>query len=911
MSTFLAEVAQQIKYNPNEKICCVVPSGRAANELKKHLITLNPGTSILPKIATFNVLVDEYVSTYSTNKLFIEHALYQAYKAKTSDEKPSNFEHFQLWGNSLLQDFNEVVRQLQNPAEVFKNLADYKDIEHWSHAQEYQGEIQLKFNKFWSDIPIIFEQFAIILKEKNWATAAMQQADLAKNFTALNSTSEKVYFIGFNAFSKAEEEIVEHFIALGGKAFWDVSSIFSQHKNNEAYKFIAPYKGKEGHIFVEHNALEQEKNLTIHNTPLELGQVFIAADILRNLSAEELSQTVLILPKEVNLQALLNALPDNVKLLNITMGLSLEQNPFFPILKNILTLYTQLAKEVVESQLIKNTLTVFKVAHPSIATSTIFSIESPTIEQSLVKQAFEDLPITFDFFKGISDKSKSLDLIKTLPQITSLLQCLAKGSKQSAYTHIKSAIAKTQNTLLNIIDALEEELSLNQTTDLIINNIKQEQIDIIGDPGLGLQIMGMLETRALDYKRIIFLDTNEGAMPPKITENSLIPFDLKKYYNLNLPDHKQAIFAYYFMRLLNRSTDIHLIHNNLSEGLTSGEMSRYIRSLKFIATKFKSAWTINTNSWAKSIQNQNTEEKVISFTNEQKHLFLKSSANKISASALNSWFTCKRNFYNNYLLNIKEPSKTGIDAATFGEIIHKALEVGFKHIIDEQGGILKTTNYPQIEMKTLAALPAAFEEFAPFLPNTNTGEAKLKMDIAKEQLKSFLTIDKTRIANAEKAGVPVQLLSLEQKDTKQIGEITYDGITYPIGIVGFMDRVEKHQDHIKIIDYKTGKVVPQDLLIKNPESIYRSEKMNGKARQLLFYGALFNNAHNLPISSNIYSFVNMKSGLLFLNEKGKEILVTKNLSNDVSQEIIATIEDILSTETIEHNPKAKYCAFCD
>jgi len=911
VSTFLAEVAQQIKYKANEKICCVVPSGRAANELKKHFISLNPGTSILPRISTFNVLVDELVNTYSPNKLFIELALYQAYRAKTSDEKPSNFEKFQLWGNSLLQDFNEVIRQLQNPAEVFKNLAEYKDIEYWSHNQENQGEIQQKFNRFWKDIPSIFEYFSEILANKNWATAAMQQAQLATNFNQLNTNSETVYFIGFNAFSKAEEQIVEHFIQNGGKAFWDVSNLFSKHQNNEAYKFIAPYKEKVGHVFIEHKALEENKDISIHNTPLELGQVYIACEILKNLSTEELSQTLLVLPKESNLQALLNALPENVSQLNITMGLSIEQNPFYPILKNILQLYSQLKNEFVDTVLLKNTLSVFKPYFQEIANSTIFQLETPSITNVLAKELINDLPSTFDFLKNINEESASSNLIGKLPSIINLLQCIAKGSKQSSFTHIKSAIIKTKNSLINIINALEEELSIAQTTDLILNSIKQEQVDIIGDPGLGLQIMGMLETRALDYKRIIFLDTNEGAMPPKITENSLIPFDLKKYYGLNLPDHKQAIFAYYFMRLLNRASDIHLIHNNLSEGLTSGEMSRYIRSLKFMAAKFKSVWNIKTNSWASALQKNDGKENSILFTEEQKHQFLKNQGSKISASGLNSWFTCKRDFYNTYLLGLKEPKKTGIDAATYGRIIHKALEDGFSYILSEKDAYLGTSSYSEIEKRTLAALPAAFAKYATFLPDLNSGEAKLKHDIAAEQLKSFLAIDKARIAEAEKKGIKVQLLSLEQEATQQIGEITYDGSTYPIRILGYMDRVEKHQDHIKVIDYKTGKVTPQDLAIKDFELIYKSEKMDGKARQLLFYGALFNNPSNLPISSNIYSFVNITAGLLGLNQKNNTVMITPDLSKQIKQEVIETIQDILNTKVVEHNTKATYCKFCD
>ena len=909
MQTFLSEVAKQINPKQAEVITCVVPSSRAANELKKQFAAKANNTTFLPRIVTFSSFVDSLVNTYVPHKIFLEFALYSAYKACTKDHTSTDFENFQTWGNSLLQDFNEVIRQLQNPQVVFKNLAEFKEIEHWSHSieEKEQGDLQQKFNRFWEDIPAIFTHFNATLSKNAWATAAMQQADLATNFTSYVKENEQVNFIGFNAISKAEAKIIEHYLNQGGKAFWDSSDLISANPKNEAYKFIGKQKGEQN-IIINYQAIADQKELTIHSTSLGLGQVFVATQLIENLSDEELNKTLVILPDENKLQALLNALPNNVKALNITMGLSIENNVYYPTLKNLLQLIQELHSASVSSNTLKNSLSFFDTI-AEVKKSKAFAIESPIVNPKDLQAIYSDLPFQFDFLKSISETS---DVLAEVKELITLLDFANIKNKSNQKEQIKSALLKALNSLQIIISLLPEKLNAKQVIDLILSAIKQEQTDILGDPGIGLQIMGMLETRALDFERIILLDCNEGAMPPKINDLSLIPFDLKKYFGLSLPEDKQAIYAYYFMRILSRAKTVHFTHNNLSEGVNAGEQSRYLRFLSYFHKNNTTNWLLNKKVWSNPQSKTNESQIATTFTNEQKQFFLETRGSKISASALNTWATCPLDFFNTYILNLREEDKKEIDSALYGTILHDVLEHGYTTILTKNNGVLTTEDFLDIERNCKAIFEQTFKKNTPFISDYTSGDAKLKYELAFEQLIEFLKEDKKRISSLNKAGKTVKIIGLEKKYTTAIGSVTLNGKDFPIDLHGIIDRIEQHDDVIHIIDYKSGKAEKSKLSISQKADLAFSSKIDGKLRQLLSYLVLFDNTKQLKLSAHIISFVKLKSGLLSVNTSKTPVMTfSPSDVETLKAEIVDYIQEIVNTEELVHQGGMfSYCNFC-
>jgi hypothetical protein len=433
--------------------------------------------------------------------------------------------------------------------------------------------------------------------------------------------------------------------------------------------------------------------------------------------------------------------------------------------------------------------------------------------------------------------------------------------------------------------------------------VAKETIPFKGEPLKGVQLMGILESRTLDFKNVIMLSVNEGKLPKGKSVNSFIPYDMKKYFKLPTYTESDAVFAYHFYRLLQRSKNVSLIYNSETDDFGSGEKSRFITQLlseydgKIKEYVFKGEDLEVQNSSQIIIENKGLENEI--------ELWAKRG---VSPSALNKYNNCSLQFYYHYLAKIRIDDEVDeyVDASVMGTAIHDALDANYPL------GILTEKH---IDDKTDAIIDDIEKAFVELLSNQGMKEGKnyLSLQIAKKLTKDFLKVEKQLIQNANKNNKQIKVISKEEVLSHQL---TVDGIDFKLS--GKADRVDFEGDTLRIIDYKTGNIEENEVTFTEFDELIDNPKKS-KAFQLMMYAYMYlkmnQNYIGLDVVAGNFSFKNLKEGLIKVSKKissnKKEIV---NITANVLDEFEAQLEIILtniSNNNFEQTSDVKNCEWCD
>ncbi len=920
MTTFLNRIAEDIIENyaieDYKELLLIVPSRRVGLHLKKEMASLLKQTFWSPQIKTIDEFLTEKHELGVVDSITVHFELYKAYCQLFGNEE--TFDSFQSWSSQILNDFNEIDRYLLSHKEVFSNLKDIKEIEQWSFNAEELSENQNKFLVFWEKLGELYELFSKQLEDLQLATSAKVYRDIAtypKKYLN-NLPYKKIYILGFNALSKSEEEIFRHLYQTSqAKLFWDADQYYLKNKLYEAGNFIRRYNwASESIKAVESNLTTQEKNIHLYPAKTAIDQVNIAAKIMEENEAFREQKSALILSDETLLNPLVNAIPVGLDKMNITMGYSIGNT---------------LAKELFETclDIIISSQRFSKGKSKSI----YFKDLNKLLENALFKKFSETERKKFTYLKStvvkfnytfitpknltyfLADYSQHLDFLfydsskepaVCLEEIAQFIQKVRSQLIQQdelnieieALYKIEQIIAKIQS-VISIYPYIKTLPGLRK---LIWQILGKEKLSFYGEPLQGLQIMGFLETRALDFENVILLSCNESFLPGVAPSNSLIPFDLKLFLKLPTKSDREAIFAYYFYRIIQRAKNVHLVYNDgIANQLESNEISRYIIQIE---NELKN---IDSVTIKKHHINYDTEQKKLTKNIFKDELTLKKIdaflTNGLSPSALNGYLACPLDFYYKYILRIKEQEEVeeAIESSTQGTITHKVLE----NLYTEFGPIINSEAIDKMLKAYEAETHLIFEEYFP-QGNYKTGKNLLTFSMVLKGIKKFLTNEKSFVA---KNGV-IKILGLEEDLRHTLTVETTNG-TKEVVVKGNADRIDLINNTIRIIDYKTGYVEQKDV-----GTSFVKVLEHPKANQLLFYAYLyFKNHQKINIQSGIISFRNLNAGLinLKLKEDRKEIEFTAELFEEYEELLIAEIQSIYNTDlTFEHDDTALYCMIC-
>jgi len=908
-----ASILKDYQIHQLQELTLIIPSRRLEVHLRKEFSELIEVPAILPEIITISEWIERKTSHPLLDSLSQRFILYQCYSKLV--EEVESFDSFLGWSNQILSDFADIDKYLLDAEVVFDNLQDIKEIENWSFNKEELSPAQQKFLLFWDMLGKLYTNYHEALDKSGNTVSYKVYRNLAENLESLiqEEGASKLFFIGFNAISKSEETIIKGLVKSGiAKVYWDIDKYFVQNKEQEAGMFIRNAKSWSQNDYSEYSdSLQFEKEFIVYPSASNLDQIHKASQILATESNQ--GTQALVFADESLLKPFLSALPESRREMNFAMGYALSDSLSFKLLEKLIEIATNTTK-------FQGGNYVYHKDYFSLIGQEVLNVwlinnqdESARIEEFSrdVKKKNTTYIRKEDLQKAFSSKYKSISFLfdrdvnprSFVSGFVDLLMEVRDSVLNLEYNPIEVEAINSLLSNVETVAKLLEQYPFVQTLEglniLVRQLIKSASISFYGEPLKGLQVLGLLETRGLDFDEVILLSCNEDVLPKRSFSDSLIPHDLRMYLGLPGRKEKDAIFAYYFYKLIQRAKKIHLIYNNgPSDGMNSNEVSRYLLQLeKDILPEM--------NTWSYSIDERSFEFSISEFSGviqKDEHYYGRLSQyfkNGVSPSALNTYNRCALDFYFNYILRVsdRETVEEDMESSTYGTIVHKA----FQNLYLSQG---KWIGIPQSDQMIDCFEEFLVAQFEKEFPDKGylRGKNRLLYETAKAQMLQWLKIEKKEI---ERNGA-IEIIALEsQLETNFI--FVHEGVEHEILIKGELDRIDKVGGVVRVLDYKTGKCEKKNLN-------YLSSKLDDKARQLLVYLYLYHSKYPdvEDVSAGIISLKVLKEGVQFLHGKRATLdRWTDDLRELIEEELSALFQNMLVSGEIVHDSKSQFCLMCE
>lgn len=905
-SSFLHQLAAELlKNNPNglSELVIVLPNKRAKVFLLEALKKQITKTALAPDIISIEEFIQDIAGVRSIDSVALLFEFYEVYTELTDKGEQESFELFANWAKTLLQDFNEIDRYLLDPDYVLNYLENIKEIEHWWEKVENSTDLVQKHLAFWKKLPTYYDSLYRFLLNKGVGYQGLIYREAVANLDHFSEHSTKRFvFAGFNALNQAEEKIIQHLLALDqARIYWDIDEALLTDPFHDAglfqrkFKSTWPYYKNHPYEWIV-NDFSGAKNIHIIATSKSIGQAKIAGSIIQQYledSAVALQDVALVLGEENLLLPVLHSLPVGVDALNITMGFSSKNNPAQLLVSKIFKLHTNALTRNAANYVLyyKDVLDI--LTHPLI---------EPYIQASDLVQRINRNNYTFITHNKLHElfpernalfqllfKKWDIGLVPVLETISQLLlQIKANLSYDNEEEKITNAfvysVFKVITKMISYFESHEKIDDIKTLQAIYKQVIDVAEVSFEGEPLNGLQIMGVLESRVLDFETVIITSVNEGKFPAGKSNNSFIPYDVKKELGLPTFKEKDAIYTYHFYHLLQRAKNIYLLYNADSEGFDAGEKSRFITQLE---VEQQPNHNLTFHYYNADVPNIAHQPVLVPKTERVMVRLQEIAAKGFSPSSLTAYIRNPIQFYFQRILRISEADEVeeNIAVNTLGTIIHGALEELYKPFI---GRLLTQKDlegcYPQIATEVVTQFKKEYKE-----GEINKGRNLLAFEVAKRNVYNFLKLEQEALS----AGDTVQLLALEADLSKTLVD---DRLPFPVTIAGKVDRIELRNGKIRIIDYKTGKVAQQNVTLKAWNGLTDDIK-NEKIIQVLAYAFMYEEqAQGLEIEAGIISFKNLKSGFLpFQWKLDKEVIavVTPEIMAFYLDEIVALLLEIL------------------
>ena len=891
MQTFISETLKSIlnKQSSFENTVFILPSQRAGVFLKEEFKKLLP-VGFLPNIINSEEFIEEITEIKKIDNVQLLFHFYSVYK--NIEENSEEFESFFSWAITILQDFNDIDQHLVNPKDIFTYLKDIERLKNWSVKKPLvQTQMMKNHFSFMEKLGEYYTAFYAYLREKNIGYQGLIYRESTKDIEEYiqKNKYKKYYFIGFNALNKAEEYLFQQMLNNGNtEIYWDIDTAFLESKH-QAGTFIRKYKS-DWKYYLTHELqtsssnFGSEKSIEIIGASKNVTQIKYAGELLKKLP--NFNKTAYVLADESLLPITLNSLPKEVQAINITMGYPLKDVPttsLFIAVFNLFINQEKLQRATQEQFYFKDVLQFFK--QPNI--HSLFLVDGVNIfdEISLKiaqdNQAFISLSQLESFLAPLDVQSKkciltvfkkfenSLEFIERIINLIVLLKEQANPLEKEYLFRFYTAFSQLQNLQIEY-----SYLKTLKTIHQLFNQlIQSESISFKGEPLQGLQLMGMLETRVLDFENVIITSVNENVLPKGGGQNSFIPFDVKLEFNLPTYREKDAIFSYHFFRLLQRAKNIFLLYNSENDSFGGGEKSRFISQLMHLKPNLKEVQI------APNVTTEKSSLMEISKTKEILEKLKEQAVKGFSPSTLTNYLYNPIDFYKQKILGLREYKEVEetVAANTMGTIIHDTLDVLYQPFIGKfitKESIKEMLN--KVEDLVLYYFKKHFHS-----SDVYTGKNRLIFEISKDYINRFLAIE---IDSLQEDDV-LKIIATEQ-DLE--ATITIDEFDFPIKLRGQVDRIDQLNGVTRIIDYKTGNVTAANLKVSDISVI--GEEKYSKAIQVLLYAFLYSqNFETKELEGGIISFKNLKGGFLKVDFGKKD----HEISSEKIDEFLISIKNLI------------------
>ncbi len=876
MVPFLQYTAQylvSVFNNDLADICVVLPNRRGGLFLRKYLAAEVGKITWAPTIFSIEDFIAEISGLQEVDNL---HLLFELYDIHREIEltNAQTFEEFLRWAPQLLSDFNEIDRYLADAKELFSTLTEARAISLWNLEGQPLTEFEKNYLRFYESLYGYYEKLTSRLVSKNHAYQGLCFRHAAET---IDNVKDKlpwrhIIFAGFNALTRAEERIMG-VLRNDGKAtmLWDADRYYFENKQQEAGDFLRSWMHKwpvKEPRWIFDDFSNSVKQIDIIGSPDPVGQVKYCGHLLQELAkkgqANETAAVVLL--DEGLLMPLLNSIPTEVKELNITAGLPLCQTPLASLFETIFQLhlhtaqFTYLTSKGIDKYYYKDVLKLLQHPHVHrmiqgilqgnrfVFDETIDSIRRGNLVfvgiDEIISQKTGLFSANLAFLEAIFKSwAKPADAIVCLQSIVEPLRINVAQPMELEYLFAFSGIL---SQLSNLLTDFPSDLKIPEFYRLYQQVIVGTSLPFYGEPLHGVQLMGMLETRTLDFENLVILSCNEDLLPSGKINASFIPYDIKRGFELPTYQYKDSVYAYHFYRLIQRARHVWILYNTEPDQLGGGDRSRFLRQIASELPVFNPGITITESILTTTLPIGEPIPLITVPKNAGTLVALEEKALKgFSATSLNAFRNCTLKFYFSEIAGIKEPEDVDdtIDPAVLGSAVHAALNMLYKPYIDRP----MTKDWLEAMGKIAEEkVDKAFEK--KFKGSGITyGKNLLLVSVAKLMVRRYLKNESEQLEELAKSGKSYTVSFLEQLVESTV-RIPYGNKDLNIRLKGFIDRVDKMDGWWKIIDYKTGATESKQVKVKDWNDLKVNPDLN-IGFQLLMYAYLLGRWFHSPVVS--------------------------------------------------------------
>lgn len=951
MNSFLHRVANTYfqEHRENMTAYTFVFPNRRAGIFFQYALSQCAGKSIFsPDILTIEDCFKSFTDIQPADRTDLIFKIYLIYKKHSRSDE--SFDSFVYWGEIILNDFNEIDKYLVDAQQLFQNIADLKDIDgifsyfsdaqleaikmFWTHFNPGNNQpSQLSFLETWKILYPIYQEIRELLFSENSAYEGMLYRSVIesiRNIEIKEKYPEKQFvFIGFNALNPVERELFKILLKNGiADFYWDYEAEELRDPDNPASMFylknIKHFPSR--YAIIPHIESLKEKHFELISIPSAVGQSKQIYKILNQIFPPKtenyaLMSTAVVLPDENFLIPVLQSIPEQISKINVTMGFPLQTTPVAGLMDLLFVMYRKAKRD-------KNQVRYYHQHVLSILNHQLIAQQhDPTVKMIIDEMTNKNLiyvssshfsshPFLAILFQPVFTVDELLNQLKKI--IRAVHNMLINSEIHADAVKMESSFLYQYLTVLNrlsdIYQKYENILNMNpETMMLLINQLTASiSVPFVGEPLEGMQIMGVLETRGLDFDNLIICSFNEGVYPQKNNANSFIPYHLRKGFQLPTFEHQDAVASYNFYRLIHHAKNIIMLTDSRTDAGSSGEVSRFFYQLHYyhgIDIHQKTP----VYDMALNRENEITIKKDFEILNKLEQF--KKGTNQgfrtLSASSLNSYISCPLQFYFNYIENISEEEEIAetIEYDMFGNLFHAVMDDLYnsftgklinKEIIEE---IIK---HP---LKIDQSIVQAFNKLYFKSESTSKHELEGNNLLIAKILRKYII----KVLEIDIDYTPFTLIRTEEKKyatlPTRFGEIQFKGI---------IDRVDEKEGKIRIIDYKTG---GGSLDFNNWDAIFESgnSKRPKHILQTFLYSYLYEkDSHGKQIQPGLFYIKNafksnFSTGLIFKEDGNKtEIQDYREQSNAFIERLTKLTDDIFNPDIPFHQTdNADICKYCN
>jgi len=916
MRTFVEDIAQHLLKgggNDFSKTCIVLPNRRAGVFLRDAISRQAKRAIWAPTVLSIEDFVFRLSNLVKADQTTLLFSFYEIYRQSVSN--PQSIELFANWAPTFLSDVNELDLNLIDAEDIFAQLYSVERIARWNPETGKPTDFQQKHLNFVKQLFPFYTTLRETLNERKVGYPGMAFRSVAENVEKIiaNSEWEQVWFAGFNALTVSEEHILNAWQESSkGKILWDVDSFYADDKVHEAGYYIRRYANGKSSLKIdseyrwkENRLSTDEKEVHLIAVQRNMAQAQVAGSILasklKKTTDGTLANTAVVLNNEQMLIPLLNSIPTNLNGVNITMGYGLVQSQSAVLIEKLFKLYEKFAEQgnrfyLEDVRAIKDDSfcrLVGAAAFGDFGTGDkqVYLKQEHLNGSSLGKLLFnEDLNTVVGFLEGLK---------RIIAHFGAKLSADGSDSLEQEFLFLLDGLAQRLLDLNAEFGGIDSIKTLHSFWKQLLRN---QQLDFVGEPLQGLQVMGMLETRNLDFEEVIILGVNEGNLPSNAHSNSYFTFDIRRAYGLACQNERDAVTAYHFYRLLQRAKKVYLVYDQDTDSLGRGEVSRYVRQLMMEKTpniKLRE-WNLEQEIPAGVFAPDITIDKT-----EIEYEKLMAQANRgFSPSALNTYRSCSLKYYFRYIAEIREKEQfiQDIDHAKFGTAVHDTLEELYKPYLNKpiSEEILK-----EMKAKAKAVLATKFSEQLPS-GGELVGKNLLAFEVARSYLTKALNHD-IRTIRSRQIITPLQL----EEELSGAVTLNVNGNELSVNLKGMADRIDRLSDGtIRLIDYKTGSF-DKKTAIKFADELHSTK--GDHAFQLLTYLVMYADAHPInAVQPTVFYLRSQKVEFPITVSEEKVKLENAELLQYGKERVSELLSDLFDKEVpFSQTEDQTACAYCD